>query len=272
MDAALTALFTIVGVAVGSFLNVCIDRLPARKSLISPPSHCDACRHRLSLADLVPLLSYLWLRGRCRYCGVRIPLRVPLVELLGGVVFFLSFWYFGLTARFGITAFWCCIFLLVIFIDWEHRLILNKVTYPMALLALVLLAFDTLSPGLLLPGGLSFLPLDKPAILSAVIGGAVGFGFFLLVFLIAPRGIGFGDVKLAGLIGLVVGWPVAVVALLLGIFIGGLAAVVLLALRLKGRKDAVPYGTFLAIGPIITLFWGMDILRWYQGLFGLSII
>jgi leader peptidase (prepilin peptidase)/N-methyltransferase len=272
MDIFFTILFTVVGVVVGSFLNVCIDRLPLRKSLLSPPSHCDTCQHRLSLVDLVPLLSYLWLRGRCRYCGARIPLRVPLVELLGGVVFFLSYWYFGLTVRFGITAFWCCVFLVIIFIDWEHKLILNKVTYPMAVLALVILAFDVLSPGSVLPGGLSFLPADKPAILSGVIGGAVGLGFFLLIFFITPRGMGLGDVKLACLIGLVTGWPIAVVALLLGIFLGGIVALLLLSLRLKGRKEPIPYGTFLAIGTIIALFWGMDIFRWYQDLFGLSII
>jgi len=272
MTAFLTALFTVAGLAVGSFLNVCIDRLPLNKSLVSPASHCDACGRRLSLIDLVPLLSYLWLHGRCRYCGARIPLRVPLVELLAGVVFFLSFWYFGLTARFGVTAFWCCVFIVVIFIDWEHKLILNKVTYPAAILALVLLAFDALSPGLLLPGGLTFLPLDKPAILSGVIGGAAGFAFFLLVFLITPRGMGLGDVKLAGLIGLVVGWPMVVEALLIGILLGGLLALVLLASGAKGRKDPIPYGTVLAIGPMITLFWGVDIFRWYQGLFGFSLI
>ncbi len=142
----------------------------------------------------------------------------------------------------------------------------------MAVLALALLAFDSLSPGLLLPGGLAFLPSDRPAILSGVIGGAAGFAFFLLVFLITPRGMGMGDVKLAGLIGLVTGWPMVVVALLIGILLGGLLALVLLAFRLKGRKDPIPYGTFLAIGPIITLFWGMNIFHWYQGLFGFSLI
>jgi len=272
MTITLTVLFTLVGFCVGSFLNVCIDRLPVHKSVVFTPSHCDSCQHPLAALDLIPLLSYLWLRGRCRYCGARIPLRVPLVELLAGVLFFLAFWYFGLTAQFGITAFWCCVFLVIIFIDWEHKLILNKVTYPMAALALVLLAFDSLSPGLLIPGNLSFLPLDKPAILSGVIGGAIGLFFFLLVFFITPKGIGLGDVKLAALIGLVTGWPLAIVALLIGILIGGLAAVVLLSLRLKGRKDVLPYGTFLALGPIIAMFWGMDIFRWYQGLFGLHII
>lgn len=95
MTNTLTVLFTIVGVAIGSFLNVCIDRLPSHKSLSFPPSHCDACQHRLSALDMVPLLSYLWLRGRCRYCGARIPLRVPLVELLTGVLFS---WLSGISA------------------------------------------------------------------------------------------------------------------------------------------------------------------------------
>ncbi len=272
MSTSLTVLFTIVGLIIGSFLNVCIDRLPLRQSLLFPPSHCDACQRRLSVLDLVPLLSYLWLRGRCRYCRARIPLRVPLVEALTGVLFFLAFWYFGLSLQFGITAFWCCVFIIIIFIDWEHKLILNKVTYPMAALALVILAVDSFTTGSLTPGNLSFLPLDQPAILSGVIGGAVGLGFFLLVLLINPRGMGLGDVKLACLIGLVTGWPMVIVALLIGIILGGLAAIVLLSLRLKGRKDAIPYGTFLAIGPIITLFWGMDIFHWYQGLFGFHMI
>jgi leader peptidase (prepilin peptidase)/N-methyltransferase len=277
MTTTLTVLFTVVGVAIGSFLNVCIDRLPLSKSILSPPSHCDACGRRLSVLDLVPLLSYLRLRGRCRYCRARIPLRVPMVELLTGVLFFLAFWYYGLSARFGVAAFWCCVFLVIIFIDWEHKLILNKVTYPMAAVALVILAADSLTSVSLVPGGLAFLPYDKPIILSGVIGGAVGSGFFFLVMVIYlllfhHEGIGIGDIKLAGLIGLVTGWPMVIEALLIGILIGGLVAIVLLLLRLKGRKDTVPYGTLLAIGPIVTLFWGVSIFHWYQNLFGIQII
>lgn len=272
MTTSLTILFTIVGIAIGSFLNVCIDRLPARKSLISLPSHCDTCQHRISVVDLIPLLNYLWLRGRCRYCHARIPLRIPLVELLSGILFFLAFWRFGLSFQFGITAFWCCVFLVIIFIDWEHKLILNSVTYPMAVVALVILGIDSLMPGSLILGNLAFLPQDKPSILSGVIAGAIGLTFFLVVFLINPRGMGMGDVKLAGLIGLVTGLPMVIVALLIGILIGGLVAIVVLSLRLKGRKDVIPYGTFLAIGPIVTLFWGVDIFHWYQNLFGFSLI
>ena len=149
-------------------------------------------------------------------------------------------------------------------------MILNKVTYPMVVVALVILAVDTFMPGSLILGNLSFIP--KTSILSGLIGGAVGFIFFLIIFLINPRGMGMGDVKLAGLIGLVTGWPLVIVALLIGILIGGLAAIVMLLLRLKGRKDVIPYGTFLAIGPIITLFWGVDIFHWYQNLFGFFFI
>jgi leader peptidase (prepilin peptidase)/N-methyltransferase len=264
MDILLTAVFTLFGIAVGSFLNVCIDRLPAGGSLVSPPSHCDACQHRLSPLDLIPVFSYLYLRGHCRYCQARIPRRVLLVELLSGVLFLLAFWRFGLSSEFAITAFWGCVFLVIIFIDWEHKLILNKVTYPAAVVALIILAVDSLLNDSTLLSNIVFLP--EPNILSGVIGGAVGFAFFLIVFLINPRGMGMGDIKLACLIGLVTGFPLVIGALLIGIVIGGVVAVVLLSLKIKGRKDVIPYGTFLGIGPIIMLLWGREILSWYLGL------
>jgi leader peptidase (prepilin peptidase)/N-methyltransferase len=265
MTALLTVIFTLLGLAIGSFLNVCIDRLPARRSLAYPASHCDACQHPLSMWDNIPLFSYLWLRGRCRYCGAVIPRRIPLVEALTAILFFLAFWRFGLTAPFAITAFWCCVFLVIIFIDWEHKLILNRVTYPAAIVALLILGAASLFPGAGLLANLEMVP--GTPILSGLIGGAIGLAFFLIVFIINPRGMGMGDVKLAGLIGLATGFPLALVALFIGIFIGGLAAAVLLALRKKGRKDVVAYGTFLAIGPIVTLLWGTSILNWYRGLF-----
>lgn len=265
MEILLLVIFTLLGIAAGSFLNVCIDRLPAGRSLVYPPSQCDACQHRLSPVDLIPVFSYLWLRGRCRYCRALIPRRVLLVEILSGALFFLAFWRFGLSVEFAAIAFWSCVFLVIIFIDWEHKLILNKVTYPAAVLALVILAGDSFLPA---PGILSHLILlPQPSIISGIIGGAIGFAFFLVVFLINPRGMGMGDIKLAGLIGLVTGFPLVIVALFIGIFVGGLVAVILLSLKIKGRKDVIPYGTFLAIGPIITLLWGNEIVAWYLGFF-----
>jgi leader peptidase (prepilin peptidase)/N-methyltransferase len=271
MEISLTVIFTLAGLAIGSFLNVCIDRLPAGRSFISPPSHCDACQKRLSPRDMIPVFSYLFLRGRCRYCRARIPRRVLLVEILSGLLFFLAFWRLGLTAAFAVTAFWGCVFLVIMFIDWEHKLILNKVTYPMAVLALLILIVNFFLPGHELLKNLSFehAPgiIYEPSILSGILAAAIGFVFFLIVFLINPRGMGMGDIKLVALIGLVTGFPLVLIALFIGIVIGGVVAVVLLSLRLKGRKDAMPYGTFLAIGPIVTLLWGTDILHWYLGRF-----
>jgi leader peptidase (prepilin peptidase)/N-methyltransferase len=267
MEVLLAVIFTLLGIVVGSFLNVCIDRLPAGGSLVSPPSRCDSCQRRLTPLDLIPVISYLWLRGRCRYCQAPIPRRVPLVEALSGLYFLLACWRFILSpenpdyAAFGITVFWGCVFLVVMFIDWEHKLILNKVTYPAAVVALVILAVDSVFPDL---GLLDFLHLvPSPGILSGIIGGAIGFVFFFLVFLINPSGMGMGDIKLVGLMGLVVGFPYAVAALLVGVVIGGAVAVVLLSLKIKGRKDVIPYGTFLVIGPMVMLLWGNDIISWY---------
>jgi leader peptidase (prepilin peptidase)/N-methyltransferase len=271
MEILLTVVFTLLGVAVGSFLNVCIDRLPVGGSLVSPPSRCDTCQHKLSPEDLIPVFSYLWLRGRCRYCQARIPRRVLLVELLSGIFFFLASLRFVLIpdspeyAPFAITAIYGCVFLVIMFIDWEHKLILNKVTYPAAVVVLIILGVDSFWSELGLLNNLHFLP--ELSILSGIIGGAIGFAFFLIVLLINPRGMGMGDIKLAGLIGLVTGFPLVILALFIGIFIGGLVAVVLLLLRVKGRKDAIPYGTFLALGPLITLLWGHDILTWYLEIF-----
>jgi len=263
METLLTVIFTLAGVAIGSFLNICIDRLPSRKSIVHPRSYCDSCKQQLALLDLIPIISYLWLRGRCRYCRARIPARSLLVEISSGVLFFLSYWRFGLSVEFAITAIYCSLFLVIIFIDWEHKLILNRVTYPAAVVALIILAIDSLLPEPGILSNIGFLP--EVSILSGILGGAIGFFFFLIVFLISPKGMGMGDIKLAGLIGIITGFPLVIAALLIGIFVGGLVAIVLLALRIKGRKDAIPYGSFLALGPIAVLLWGNEIFNWYLG-------
>jgi leader peptidase (prepilin peptidase)/N-methyltransferase len=271
MEVLLYIVSALFGLAIGSFLNVLIDRLPLKKSLVFPPSHCEACSRKLSFFDLIPVLSYLMLRGRCRYCRARIPLRVLLVEIGGGIVFILSYWRFGATAEFAYAAFWSCVFLVIMFIDWEHKLILNRITYPAVLIALVVFGVDTIFPEWgVLTSIKSFWPdsgILGISIVNSVIGGAIGFVFFLIVFLIYSGGMGMGDIKLAGLIGLVTGLPLVIAALITGILIGGLVAILLLVLGKKGRKDVIPYGTFLAIGPIVALFWGNEILNWYLGFF-----
>ena len=260
MSIQLAVFFILVGVAVGSFLNVCIDRVPSRKSLVTPPSHCDSCQRRLGLLDNIPIFSYLFLRGHCRYCGARIPVRVLLVEFITGLLFFLAFWRFGLTAQFGITAFWCCVFLVVIFIDWEHKLILNIITYPAIVIAVVILAVHTYGPGIV------FLP-PQATLINGLVSGAFLFAFFLLIVIIRPDAMGMGDAKLVALIGLISGFPLVVFSMMIGVTLGGIVAVILLATRKKGRKDVIAYGTFLGIGPIVALIFAPEILNWYLSFF-----
>jgi len=280
MDILLFVIFTLLGLAFGSFLNVLIDRLPARKSLVHPSSHCDACKHKLSFFDLIPVFSYLILRGRCRYCQAHIPLRTLWVEVGSGLIFFVAYWRFVAYPpgdfepsyiQFAITALWCCVFLVIIFIDWEHKLILNRITYPAAVAGLVILGIDTISSDWNIMTYIRSSWFESGvlsvAILNGIIAGAIGFAFFFIVYLINPRGMGMGDIKLALLIGLVTRLPLVIVALLIGILLGGVVAIALLLFMKKGRKDVIPYGTFLAIGPIITLLWGNEIFDWYLNLF-----
>lgn len=260
----LAILFTLAGLAIGSFLNVCIDRLPLRKSLVSPPSHCDSCQHKLGVLDNIPVLSYLFLRGKCRYCGARIPLRVLLVEVMTGALFLIGYWRFGLSLEYPVAVFWICVFILIIFIDWEHQLILNVITYPMAVIAIALLAIDSFVPGVSLYGNRIFIPATS--LYSGLISGAVLFILFLVLVLFRPGSMGMGDAKLVALIGFVSGFPLVIFSMLIGIVIGGIVAIFLLATKRKGRKDVIPYGTFLAMGPIIAMLLPGGVMDWYLAL------
>ena len=180
-----------------------------------------------------------------------------MVEVLTGFLFALALWRYGLSAEFAVTIFYCCIFIVIMFIDLEHRLILNRVTYPAAAAALIISIFYPQPDGLI--GGV-------PGVTNHIIGGAFGFIFFLAVATIRPGGMGWGDVKLAGLIGLVAGMPLVVVSLFLGIVTGGVVAVALLLIKIRKRKESVPYAPFLGSGLIIALIWGQSILDWYLDL------
>jgi len=269
MEAACIAVFALLGLAVGSFLNVCIDRLPLGGSLISPPSHCDACQKRLSAGENIPVLSYLWLRGRCRHCQAVIPRRVLWVELFSGLVFALIYWHYGWSAELAVVAFYFCLFLIIMVIDLEHKLILNKVVYPSAIIAIIISIFMPeldLAPGTML-NTLAPQIGFAPGLISALVGSTAGFLVFLLIIIASRGGMGWGDVKMAALIGLVVGFPLVFVAIFVAIIIGGLVALVLLLSKTKGRKQGIPFGPFLSIGAMASLIWGAELLKWYLGFF-----
>lgn len=267
MEVALTVIFVLFGTAVGSFLNVCIDRLPVGKSVLYPPSHCDACQHRLAPKDLIPVFSYLWLRRRCRYCQALIPSRPFWVELGTGFLFAFIYWHFGLSVEFAVTAFYGSLFLVFGVIDLEHQLILDKIVYPAVAVVLIIDVF--LPP----PGIVDFLlPWPWLGIVNGLMGGTMGFVLLLVIYLVSlfiykKEGIGLGDVKMAMLIGLVTGSGLVLVTLTLGAILGGLVGVILLLLKIKKREEPIPFGSFLSIATIVTLLWGSAMLNWYLGLF-----
>jgi leader peptidase (prepilin peptidase)/N-methyltransferase len=254
MEGVLIAIFALLGMIVASFLNVCIDRLPSGQSLLFPASRCPSCHHRLAIRDLVPVFSYLQLRGRCRYCRAPIPRRVLWVEIGTGVLFACLFWLYGLSIELAVAAFFSSLFIVLMVIDLEHGLILNKVVYPAMAVALLTSAFLSQSE-------------IVPNIKYSAIGGGIGLVLFLLIVLISRGGMGWGDVKMAALIGLITGFPLVFVALFLAVVLGGLAAVILLLLKIKKRKEGIPFAPFLSIAAIVTLLWGGSILNWYLGMF-----
>ncbi len=258
MEVILIVIFVILGMAIASFLNVCTDRLPRNESLLFPASHCDSCHHRLSAKELIPVLSYLWLRGRCRYCQASIPRRILWVEIGTGALFGLTYWRYELSSELAIALLYICLFIVILVIDLEHRLVLNKLVFPAIAVALLISAFFSI---------FSVQSEIVPKIGDAAIGGGIGLGLFLLVAIVSRGGMGWGDVKLAALIGLVTGFRLVFVALLMGIILGGVVAVLLLALKIKGRKEAIPFAPFLSLATIATLLWGNDILNWYLDLF-----
>ena len=268
MEGVWIVVSALLGIAMGSFLNVCIDRLPTGESLVFPASHCASCHHRLAIKDLIPVFSYLWLRGRCRYCQAPIPRRLLWVEIGTGILFGYLYWHYGLSAELAVAAVYCCLFLILMVIDLEHGLILNKVVYPSIAVALVISIFLPPSKVAYPAGAVALLlsSLPEPGIVQAAIGGGIGLFLFLLIVIISRGGMGWGDVKMAALIGIVTGYLVFV-ALFLAVILGGLVAVVLLLFKLRKRKEGIPFAPYLSLGAMITLLFGKSMLNWYLGLF-----
>lgn len=243
-----TAAAFVLGTMVGSFLNVVITRLPRGESVFTPPSHCLTCGVRIRWSDNVPLLSYLWLRGRCRSCGSRIEWRYPVVEGVTGVVFALSVLRFGLTPAVFPALFFLSALVAITAIDLKQQLIPDRITLP------------GIAVGLL-----ASLVTPHRSLIDALIAAVVGGGIFFLIILVSRGGMGGGDMKLAAMMGAFLGLRLTLVALFLAVFLGGLVAAVLLVGGRRGRKDPLPFGPFLAVGAGASLFWGEALLRLYLG-------
>jgi len=253
-DVLLVALAAIFGLGIGSFLNVVIHRVPHRQSVVSPRSACPGCGTTLAERDNIPVFSWLLLKGRCRTCGMRISPRYPLVELATAVLFG------AVAARLGadwaLPAF--CLFfaalLAIALIDLEHFIVPNRIVFPMLAISLPLLATAALLDGEVRP------------LVTGVVGALIASNGLLLLNLVNPRGMGMGDVKLALLLGLFLGWLSlghVALGLFLGFLFGAIGGILLISLGLKTRKDPVPFAPFLAAGTVVAVLAGNALLDRY---------
>jgi leader peptidase (prepilin peptidase)/N-methyltransferase len=248
MTLAAAAIAFAPGLALGSFLNVVAARVPLKRSIVSPGSACMSCAQPIAWYDNVPVVSWALLRGRCRNCGVSIPARYPAVELFTAVLIAGSVLAFGLTLDALVASFFCAVLVAVSATDLEHRIIPNRLVVPGA--AVVLLAQTALHP--------------SPEWVLAALGAS---GFLLVAALVYPAGMGMGDIKLALLMGAMLGRTVPV-ALMLGMLAALLPGLVLLARHGKAaRKMGIPFGPFLALGSVVALFWGDRLLDAYLSTF-----
>jgi leader peptidase (prepilin peptidase) / N-methyltransferase len=251
-------LFGLFGLVFGSFLSVVIYRVPRKESIVAPRSACPRCGAMIGARDNVPVLSYIALGGRCRSCRTRIPVRYPLLELATGLLFAGAALRFDSAYTAGVVALLFMVLVAVAMIDIEHQIVPNRILYPSFPLfaALVGLGAALGHDMELVPAALGFLAFG---------------GGLLLVAVVSPGGMGMGDVKLAALIGLVLGAlgpRYVVVAAGVGILAGGLGAIALMALTGASRKAKIPFGPYLAAGAIVAAFLAPTIASWYTGLPG----
>ncbi|HKN87243.1 MAG TPA: A24 family peptidase [Nitrospiraceae bacterium] len=243
----------LLGLLIGSFLNVVIHRLPRKQSLIWPGSHCPACSASIGPWDNIPLLSYLVLRGCCRSCGIHITRRYPTVEAVNGLAYGLIVWYFGLGYQAVIYAAFFSALLVVSYIDLDYQIIPDAITLPGIALGVLAAVFA-------LPLGL----LDS--LLGLLLGGGVLFGLaWISPYLFGKEGMGGGDIKLLAMIGAFLGWKPVLLTMLIGAILGAIVGVALIVLKVLRRDQYLPFGPFLAFGAIISMFFHQELFAWYIG-------
>ncbi len=240
-----------LGIIIGSFLNVCIYRIPREESIAFPPSHCTRCSHPLAWYDLIPIVSYLSLRGKCRYCGEAISPQYPIIEIFNGLLYLLVFQHFGLTLEFAFYGFMTSILIVICVIDFYQQIIPDE---------LVLLILGTT----VLYKASAYLLNGTPLMIKDSIFGFLAGGLlFLAIAVISNGAMGGGDIKLIAVLGLILGLKSTLLNILLSFIIGAVVSVYLLLSGRKGRKDAIPFGPFISMAFIVTLFYGSSIFNWY---------
>lgn len=254
MEVIFGVLVFLFGALVGSFLNVCIYRIPREESISFPPSHCGSCGYFLKPKDLVPIFSYLYLKGKCRYCGQKVSKQYPIIEFITGILFFMIFFKYGFSLELVKFIFLAALLVVVGTIDLKTQYIYTNTIITGLIVAITIMAIE------------GHLINTYSKIPEYIIGGAITAGV-LAIIVVTTGAMGWGDVELMFIIGLFVGLKLSLLTLFLAIVIGGIGAVILLVTKIKNRGDSMAFGPFIAIGAITAILFGMEIINWYISTF-----
>jgi leader peptidase (prepilin peptidase)/N-methyltransferase len=244
----------VLGAVVGSFLNVCIYRIPRTLSIVFPSSRCPSCSNPIKPYDNIPIVSYLLLGGRCRVCRAKISFRYPLVELLNAALYVLVLWRFGLGWHTAVYFLFCSTLVVITFIDLDFQIIPDRITIPGIPMGLIAGSFLMPDP---------FIRYSLLGFKASLIGLLTGGGFFYAIAVLSRGGMGGGDIKMMAMVGALMGWKSVLMTTFLGSLTGAVFGISLMIFKGKGRKTKIPFGPFLALGALITLFSGQEIFHWY---------
>lgn len=250
----MTILIFIYGIIIGSFLNVCIYRIPKEENIAYPSSHCPQCGTSLKCYDNIPLFSYIFLMGKCRYCQAKISLQYPIVEFINGCVYLILYHHFDLSLDFVFYALIFSVLIVVTSVDLKEMIIPD-------ILVIIILILSSIHKFL------NYIIYDiSPELFNSFLGLLLAGGLFLAIVILSRGGMGGGDVTLIGALGYVLGIRLVMLNILLSFIIGALISIVLLVTRVKSRKDPIPFGPFIVLAFFITVLWGERIIDVYWGL------
>ncbi len=250
----MTIIIFLYGLLIGSFLNVCIYRIPKGESITFPPSHCPACKKPLKWYNLIPVLSYVAQRGKCGYCKEKISLQYPIIELLNGILYLLLYIKYGFTLDFFFYAIICSILIVIGLID------LKEMVIPDILVVYIVVTT------IIYKIALYIIYEQSPQLLDSILGLALSALLLMVIILLSRGGMGTGDVTLIASLGLILGIKKIFLTIFLSFILGAIISVFLLITKIKGRKDPIPFGPFIILGFLIVIFWGQQLMTWYMNL------
>jgi leader peptidase (prepilin peptidase)/N-methyltransferase len=250
----MTVLVFIYGLIIGSFLNVCIYRIPRNESVVFPSSHCPNCNHYLKWYDNIPLFSYIFLGGKCRYCKAPISIQYPIVETLNALIYLILFYYFSFSIDFIFYALISSVLVVITFIDLKEMIIPDALVITILILSVVYKAVNYFTYDI------------NPQILSSLGGLLLAGGLFLAIVILSKGGMGGGDVTLIAALGFILGHKFILFNIFLSFILGAVISLILLLTKIKTRKDPIPFGPFIILAFFITIIWGEGILSLYINL------